>query len=141
LRHSLYQLSKLGAVAALLLAAGCQSTGTLLSQQDETPPPQNPGYASEIAKFNAQFPNPQASKYEEVSLNFNNANQLDQRGNCHALSKYPVIVILVLDKDGKVSSSTADVQSKKAQCFQNLYASVQFPSPPFAPYRKPINLK
>lgn len=132
---------KLSTLAAMLALAGCQSMGALTSAQDEPAPPGNPGFAGEIAKFHAQFPNPQASAYEEVSLNYNNANKLDERGNCHDLAKHHVIVVLLLDKEGKVTGSTADVQSKKAQCFQNLYASAQFPRPPFAPYRKPLNLR
>ena len=141
MRNYLFHLSKLGALGALLLAAGCQSTGSLQTAQNEAPPPSNPGFASEMAKFNAQFPNDKAMQYEEISLNYNNAHKLDEQGNCHDLSKYPVIVILVLDKNGRVNSSTADVTSRKAQCFQSLYASAQFPSPPFAPYRKPIRLR
>lgn len=142
MRNTLFKLSQLSALGALLLTAGCQTTTSIPTPaQDETPPPSNPGFAGEMNKFNAQFPNDQASRYEEVSLDFNNARKLDQQGNCHDLSKWPVTVILVLDADGKVSSSTADVSSKKAQCFQNLYASAQFPSPPFAPYRKPIKLR
>lgn len=133
--------TKLSAMAAMLALAGCQSMGSLTAQQDEAAPPGNPGFASEIAKFNAQFPNPQASQYEELSLSYNNANKLDERGNCHDLAKHHVIVVLLLDKDGKVTGSTADVHSKKAQCFQELYASAQFPRPPFAPYRKPLNLR
>lgn len=129
---------KLSALCAVVLAAGCQS---LPQQQNETPPPANPQFAGEMSKFNAQFPNDKASRYEEVSLNFNNAQKLDEKGNCHGLSSYPVIVILILDANGKVSSSTADVSNKKADCFREVYAGVQFPAPPFAPYRKPIRLR
>jgi hypothetical protein len=128
------------ACAAMLLAAGCQTMGAK-PDDNEPQPPSNPAFAGEMNKFNAQFPNEQASKYEEISINYNNANKLDEKGDCHGLSKYPVIVVLVLDANGKVTSSTADVQNKKAECFQKAYATAQFPAPPFAPYRKPIRLK
>ena len=135
------QLSAVLAILALSTLAGCQSTGSLSAPQDDAAPPGNPGFASEIAKFNAQFPNPRASQYEEVSLDYNNTNKLDERGNCHDLARHRVVVVLLLDQDGKVTGSTANVQSKKAQCFQQLYASAQFPRPPFAPYRKPLDLR
>jgi hypothetical protein len=33
------------------------------------------------------------------------------------------------------------VENAKAACFRNTYASVQFPKPPIAPYRKAILLR
>lgn len=130
----------LSAIGALALLAGCQ-TMSPQQQANEPPPPANPAYAGEMAKFNAQFPNDKASKYEDVSINYNNNLRLDEKGNCHGLSKYPVIVVLLLDAQGKVTSSTADVQNAKADCFRQSYATAQFPPPPFTPYRKPIKLK
>jgi hypothetical protein len=135
-----YQLSlKLSTLCAALAITGCQSMST--PRQDEPAPPQNPAFAGEISKFNAQFPNDKATKYEELSINYNNEKKLDEQGNCHALSIHPVIVILLLDASGKVVGSTADVANGKAECFRKLYATAQFPAPPFAPYRKPIRLK
>ncbi len=129
-------------IAALALLAGCQT----MSPQpklaaDEPLPPPNPAYAGEMAKFNAQFPNDKAMKYEDISINYNNNLKLDEKGNCHSLSIHPVIVVLQLDAQGKVTNTTADVKNAKADCFRQLYASAQFPPPPFAPYRKPIKLK
>ena len=133
---------KLGAIAALAILAGCQTApmgGS--SQQDEAPPPANPAFTGEMAKFNAQFPNDKAMKYEDVSLKFNNDKKLDERGNCHDKSKYPVTIVLTLDADGKVTDSVTDVSNAKAECFRKAYAGVQFPKPPTAPYRKPIQLR
>lgn len=131
----------LSAIGAMALLAGCQTMSTQPSQANEPTPPANPAYAGEMAKFNAQFPNDKAMKYENISINYNNNLKLDEKGNCHGLSKYPVIVVLLLDAQGKVTGSTADVQNAKADCFRQSYASAQFPPPPFAPYRKPIKLK
>jgi len=75
MRNLYFNIAALGALA---LAAGCQ---TMKPQQDEAPPAANPGFAAEMAKFNAQFPNDKATKYEDVSINFNNAQKLDERGN------------------------------------------------------------
>jgi hypothetical protein len=137
MRHTLLNISGL---AALILAAGCQTMG---SQPDpnEPAPAANPAYQSEMAKFNAQFPNAKATKYEDESLAFNNANKLDEKGNCHDKSKWPVVIILTLDADGKVTNSTTDVEGAKAACFRKAYEGVQFPKPPMAPYRKPIRLR
>jgi len=134
-------LNTIAAGAVLLAAAGCSTMGGNSSQANEPPPPTNPGFASEMAKFNAQFPNERASKYEDISLNFNNSNKLDERGHCHDLSKYPVIIVLTLDAQGKVTRTTTDVENRKAACFREAYASVQLPPPPFAPYQKPIRLR
>jgi hypothetical protein len=134
------QYLKIGAVGALMvLAAGCSTMGG--PPANEPPPAVNPNFATEMNKFNAQFPNDKASKYEEISLNYNNAQKLDERGNCHDLSKYPVVIVLTLDAQGKVTRSTTDVQGKKADCFRQAYASAQLPPPPFAPYLKPIRLR
>jgi hypothetical protein len=133
-------LLKLSGIAALILAAGCQTTGTQ-PDPNEPAPAANPAYQSEMTKFNAQFPNAKATKYEDESLAFNNANKLDEKGNCHDKSKWPVVIILVLDAEGKVTSATTDVQGAKAACFVKAYEGVQFPKPPFAPYRKPIRLR
>ncbi|WP_426212253.1 hypothetical protein [Massilia sp. TWP1-3-3] len=134
---------KLTAICALLIAAGCQTTGTSTSgnAQQETPPPKNPAFATEMSKFDAQFPSAKASKYENESLAFNNAQKLDEKGNCHGKSMYPVTIVLVLDPSGRVASSTTDVENGKAACFRAAYAGVQFPKPPMAGYRKPILLK
>jgi len=133
---------KLGAMCAIAaLATGCQTMGGSSQQADEPAPPANPAYATEMNKFNAQFPNAQASKYEDESLAWNNAKKLDEKGNCHDITKWPVTIILTLDAAGKVVDSTTDVQGKKAECFRAGYASAQFPKPPFAPYRKPIKLR
>lgn len=131
---------KVSALCAVVLATGCATTSST-SQPDEAPPLPNPAFSGEMAKFNAQFPSDKASKYEDISLAFNNEQKLDEKGNCHGLSKYPVTIILVLDANGKVSSATTDVQNSKASCFLAAYAGVQFPKPPSAPYRKPIRLK
>jgi hypothetical protein len=131
---------KIGAIGALMIAAaGCSTMGG--PPKDEAPPPANPAFAGEMAKFNAQFPNDKASKYEEISINYNKAQKLDERGNCHDMSKYPVVIVLTLDASGKVVRSTTDVENSKAECFRQAYASVQLPAPPFAPYVKPIRLR
>ena len=127
------------ASAIVLIATGCSTMGS--GGKDEPAPPANPNFAGEINKFNAQFPNDKATKYEEISLNFNNAQKLDERGNCHDKSKYPVVIVLTLDASGKVVKSTTDVENSKAECFRQAYASVQMPAPPFAPYLKPIRLR
>jgi hypothetical protein len=131
---------KLGALCAVVLATGCQSTGPS-TQAIEAPSPANPAFAAEMNKFNAQFPNAKASKYETDTLRFNNEQKLDEKGDCHNKSQYPITIVLVLDASGKVTNSTTDVENAKAACFRKTYAEVQFPKPPIAPYRKPIMLK
>lgn len=136
------QYLKMGAMSALMvLAAGCSTLGVGGPPADEAPPPANPNFAAEMDKFNKQFPNDKATKYEEVSLNYNNAKKLDEKGNCHDMSKYPVVIVLTLDASGKVLKSTTDVENRKAACFRDAYAGVQLPAPPFAPYYKPIKLR
>ena len=133
---------KLGALCAVLLATGCGTTSSSTSgQSNEAPPPKNPAFTSEMSKFNAQFPSAKNTAYEETTLAFNNAQKLDEKGNCHGKSMYPVTIILMLDASGRVTSSTTDVENAKAACFRAAYAGVQFPKPPVAPYRKPILLK
>lgn len=130
------------ATLTLTLLAGCQTMSTPGGAgRDEAPPPANPAFAGGMAKFNAQFPSDKATKYEDVSLKFNNEKKLDERGNCHDKSKYPVTIVLTLDADGKVTDSVTDVSNAKAECFRKAYAGVQFPKPPVAPYYKPIQLR
>ncbi|MEJ7805079.1 MAG: hypothetical protein WKG03_04055 [Telluria sp.] len=135
----------LTAICTLLIAAGCETTGTSSTSgsapQVEAPSPKNPAFATEMSKFDAQFPSAKATKYETETLAFNNARKLDEKGNCHGKSMYPVTIILLLDASGRVTSSTTDVDNAKAACFRAAYADVQFPKPPIAPYRKPILLK
>lgn len=132
---------KIAAITGVMLvAAGCSTMGGG-SSSNEPPPAVNPNFATEMNKFNAQFPNDKATKYEEVSLNYNNAQKLDERGNCHDMSKYPVVIVLTLDAQGNVTRSTTDVEGKKAECFRQAYASAKLPAPPFAPYLKPIRLR
>jgi hypothetical protein len=139
LNHSFLKLS---ALCAALFLAGCQSTGSMTAPNPNEPmPPSNPAFQGEMAKFNAQFPNAKATRYEDESLKFNDANKLDMKGNCHDMSIHPVTIILVLDANGRVTSSTTDVDNKKAACFRNAYAGVSFPKPPSAPYYKPLRLK
>jgi len=136
-----HTLKLAAACAVMMIATGCSTMGGSSWQADEPPPPANPGFAAEMNKFNAQFPNDKASKYEDISLNYNNAQKLDERGNCHDLSKHPVVIVLTLDAAGKVTRTTTDVEGKKAECFRQAYASAQLPPPPFAPYQKPIRLR
>ena len=136
---------KLGALCAVMLAAGCGTTSSTSTpaggQATEAPSPANPAFAGEMSKFNSQFPNAKATAYENETLRFNNEKKLDEKGNCHGKSIYPITIILVLDASGRVTSSTTDVDNAKASCFRAAYANVQFPKPPMAPYRKPIMLK
>jgi hypothetical protein len=129
------------ALCTLLLAAGCQTTGSSTLDPNEPLPPKNPAFASEMDKFNKQFPNAKATAYETASLAFNNANKLDEKGNCHDMSRHPVTIMLILDAEGRVTSTSTDVDNKKAACFRKAYADVKFPRPPVAPYRKPIILR
>ncbi|WP_295994294.1 hypothetical protein [Rugamonas sp.] len=128
---------KCGALAAMLLAAGCQT----MTPKYEAPSPKNPDFAAEMNKFNAQFPNDKATRYEDVSIKFNNDQKIDEKGHCHDKSQFPVTIILQLDAAGKVTRSMTDVENSKAECFRQTYASVQFPAPPIAPYRKAILLQ
>ncbi|MFL6658924.1 MAG: hypothetical protein ACJ8GW_12680 [Massilia sp.] len=129
------------AACALALITACSTPAPPLVQPTEAPSPANPAFAGEMAKFNAQFPNAKASRYETESLRFNNEQKLHEKGDCHGKSIYPITIILVLDANGKVVSSTTDVDNEKAACFANSYAGVKFPKPPFGQYRKPILLK
>lgn len=104
-------------------------------------PASNPAFKGVMDKFNAQFPNAKATKYEDESLKFNDANKLDMKGDCHGKSIHPVTIVLVLDAAGRVTSSTTDVDNSKAACFRTAYAGVTFPKPPSAPYYKPLRLK
>lgn len=130
-------------LCAAVLMAGCETTGTQQADPNavEAPSPKNPDFAAEMSKFDAQFPNAKATKYENESIAFNNERKLDQKGNCHPKSKYPVTIVLVLDAAGKVTKTMTDVENAKAACFRSAYAGVQFPPPPMAPYRKAILLK
>ncbi len=130
-------------LCAAVLMAGCETTGTKEVDPNavEAPSPKNPDFAGEMSKFDAQFPNAKATKYENESIAFNNERKLDQKGNCHGKSKYPVTIVLVLDAEGKVTKTMTDVENAKAACFRSAYTGVQFPRPPMAPYRKAILLK
>ena len=132
---------KLGALCAVMLAAGCQTATVNAPAVTETPPPANPAFAGEMTKFNAQFPNDKATKYEVESLRYSDDHKFDRKGDCHAKSVYPVTIVLLIDAKGNVTSTTTDVENGKASCFRQAYAGVQFPKPPFAPYRKPILMK
>ena len=138
MRPSLY---KLAALSALLIAAGCQTTQPGASDAPDEPSTPNPHFAGEMAKFNAQFPNAKATRYEDESIAHNNKLKLDEKGNCHAKAKAPVTIILLLDASGRVTSTHTDVENSKAACFRKAYAGAQFPAPPMAPYRKAILLR
>ncbi|MDM5175675.1 hypothetical protein PO883_00420 [Massilia sp. DJPM01] len=135
-------LIKISMLCAAVLMAACETTGTKPADPNavEAPSPKNPDFSAEMAKFDAQFPNAKATKYENESIAFNNERKLDQKGNCHGKSKYPVTIVLVLDAEGKVTKTMTDVENAKASCFRSAYAGVQFPRPPMAPYRKAILL-
>ncbi|HEX8613929.1 MAG TPA: hypothetical protein VF800_21845 [Telluria sp.] len=136
-------LIKISMLCAAVLMAGCETTGSQQADPNavEAPSPKNPDFAGEMSKFDAQFPNAKATKYENESIAFNNERKLDQKGNCHGKSKYPVTIVLILDAEGKVTKTMTDVENAKAACFRSAYAGVQFPRPPMAPYRKAILLK
>ena len=135
---------KLSTLCGALLLAACQTSPTGApgtGEAPDLPAPANPAFAGEMVKFNAQFPNAKATKYEEESIAFNAEKKLDQKGNCHAKARNPVTIVLVLDAAGKVTNTMTDVENVKSQCFRDNYAGVQFPKPPMAPYRKAILLK
>jgi len=141
LRQSILKLS---ALCAAVLIVGCQTAPTgpgNVAEAPDLPAPANPQFASEMAKFNAQFPNAKATKYEDESIAVNNEKKFDMKGNCHAKARNPVTIMLVLDATGKVTESVTDVENVKSKCFRDAYAGVQFPKPPMAPYRKAIRLQ
>ena len=135
---------KISTLCAAVLIVGCQTSptgGPGANDAPEAPSPANPEFTGEMAKFNAQFPNDKATKYETESIAYNAEKKFDEKNGCHGKARNPITIVLVLDATGKVTSSMTDVENVKAKCFREIYAGVQFPRPPMAPYRKAILLK
>ncbi|MEY4730877.1 MAG: hypothetical protein RL020_2035 [Pseudomonadota bacterium] len=85
-------------------------------------------------KFAQAQPQDAAYGYEDKWDTFNNANKLDEKGDCYKKTEGPIEQVLILDKDGVVSEVIANVNNAKSNCFRASYLHVKFPAPPFSPY-------
>ena len=65
---------------------------------------------------------------------FNNANHLDEKGNCWSKKGEPFVQILEIDATGKVAGYFADKDNDRSRCLRKAYFGVKFPAPPIAPF-------
>ncbi len=82
-------------------------------------------YAKNLPGFN---------EYADVFVRSLIARSLDRKSGCYA--KDPgerVVLILIVDRTGRIIEADSDGNSAKAKCFRKAYAGVPMPIPPFFP--------
>ncbi len=77
--------------------------------------------------------------YVDTFIRSQNARRLDRNSGCYA--KGPgerVVLILMVDRTGRIIEADSEGNSAKAKCFRKAYSGVQMPIPPFFPF--PVQL-
>lgn len=67
-------------------------------------------------------------------LLFNNANRIDQKGDCYSLGGATEDLILVQNEQGVIQYVVPEHENEKTRCFQAVFLEQKYPTPPFAPF-------
>ena len=78
--------------------------------------------SDEFVRFQAQW------------LEFNNANHIDEQGNCYALARGPQDLILTQNAAGVIEQVTPRTSNRATDCFAEAFLGKEYPAPPFAPF-------
>ncbi len=110
-------------VCAGLLTAACAAS-----------PPATDNFQSAEALFNRAKDLPGFADYVGVFVRSQSAQRLDINSGCY--EKNPgerISLILIVDRNGRITHSYSDSKTAKAKCFKAAYKGAQMPIPPFAP--------
>ncbi|HEU4403395.1 MAG TPA: hypothetical protein VFT43_14955 [Candidatus Polarisedimenticolia bacterium] len=121
----------LGMVCLPALADGAGETGGKAAAPA-------PGFADQVARARKDIAGKKGAAYD-VELNKQFASRhVDTVGSCVEASgeSEPVAfqVVIVVAKDGKVSSVSVNPETEVAQCLRKALLQETFPKPPFAPF-------
>lgn len=113
-------------IILLMCLTACQTIATPTGERN---------FATEVAKFESQFPNPQIESYQQLLISFGNEKLSDEMENCYSRSKESVTLVLLVSGNGEITQVFSDVENEKAKCFRETFLQVRFPKPPIAEYR------
>lgn len=112
-----------GCIVAALLVAACAAS-----------PPVADTYASALALYDRAKDLPGFADYVNAFVRSQNAQHLDERSGCYAKNVgQRISLILIVDRNGRVTQSHSDSKTPKAKCFKAAYLGAQMPIPPFVP--------
>jgi hypothetical protein len=112
-----------GCIVAALLVAACAAS-----------PPVADSYASALALYDRAKDLPGFADYVNVFVRSQNAQHLDERSGCYAKNAgQRISLILIVDRNGRITQSYSDSKTPKAKCFKAAYLGAQMPIPPFVP--------
>lgn len=115
-------------LCAGLLTAACAAS-----------PPATDNFQSAEALFNRAKDLPGFTDYVNAFVRSQSAQRLDINSRCYKKNVgQRISLILIVDRNGRITESYSDSKAAKAKCFKAAYKGAQMPIPPFAPF--PVQL-
>lgn len=74
------------------------------------------------------------AQFKNDWLSFNNANHVDEKGNCYSKGGPTEVVILIQNRMGTIQNVVVENDNKKTRCFKKAFLGEKYPKPPFAPF-------
>jgi hypothetical protein len=98
-------------------------------------PPAKDNFETAMALYNRAKDLPGFADYVNIFVRSQNAQHLDYNSGCYEKNiGQRIALILMVDRDGRITGSYSDSKSSKAKCFKAAYKGAQMPIPPFAPF-------
>lgn len=71
--------------------------------------------------------------WKKTSLEFENKRQFNEKNGCYKKSEGDVLLVLQVEKDGRISKVYSSKENQKSKCFIKTYERIVFPKPPIFP--------
>jgi hypothetical protein len=96
--------------------------------------PATDNFQSAMVLFNRAKDLPGFADYVDAFVRSQNAQHLDVKSGCYEKNVgQRIALILMVDRNGRITESYSDSRTAKAKCFKAAYKGAQMPIPPFAP--------
>jgi hypothetical protein len=110
-----------------LLIAGCVSPGQATGK-----------YETARALYLRTKELPGFADYVDVFIKSRKAQHLDRPACYQKTGPQRIILILIVDRSGRITEADSDVPGEKAGCFRKVFLGARMPIPPFAPLAVPL---
>jgi len=115
---------------AALVIAGCVSPRQATGQ-----------YESARALYLRTKELPGFADYVNVFIEARKAQHLDRAACYQKTGPQRIIMILIVDRSGRITEAGSDVPGDKAGCFRKVFLGARMPIPPFAPLAVPLAIE
>ncbi len=118
------RLARLVVAMAATLIAACATSRSIAAR-----------YQSALEVYGRARSLPGYDGYVDAAIRSLSARRLDRASGCYARSPGErVVLIVIVDRTGRIIEADSDGNSAKAKCLRKAYSGQQMPIPPFFPF-------